>query len=95
MRPTVAVLLTALLLLAAGGCSGVSPAAGPAVAPERPLAQVEAGMSAAEVELLLGSPVTRERRTDAPGMEVWYYRDGVVVLRQERVAFRFAVPPSI
>jgi outer membrane protein assembly factor BamE (lipoprotein component of BamABCDE complex) len=95
MRPTVAALLTALLLLPAGGCSGVSPAAGRAVAPERPLAQVEAGMSAGDVESLLGPPVTRERRTDAPGMEVWYYRNGVVILRQERVAFSFAAPPSI
>ena len=94
MRRTGAVLLTALLLLLAGGCSALQEA-GPAVAPERSLARVEAGMSAAEVESLLGSPVTRERQTDAPGTEVWYYRNGVVILRQERVAFRFAVPPTI
>ncbi|MCK4373766.1 MAG: hypothetical protein KAX19_00515 [Candidatus Brocadiae bacterium] len=79
--------LLAALLAAWVGCS----AAGPP-----PLSRVTVGMSAREVDAILGSPCAREQNGPQGQMEVWYYDAGVVILQDAEVKFRFpvAVPRS-
>ena len=101
--------LAGVLVVASVGCSGVGPTratppsdtstvgeTGRLAAPDSRFARVEVGMSASEAESLLGKPVmVEQRRADGP-TEVWYYEDGVVMLRNGKVVFsRAARAPQI
>jgi len=92
-----ACLMLLVAVLVAAGCVhlpwGSSPAREPAVAPEPtapPPARVEAGMSAAQAAELLGEPAQVEPAGVDRSYEVWYYKDGVVILRNGRVEFCWA-----
>jgi hypothetical protein len=53
-------------------------------------------MSAAQAEAIAGTPVSKEQKGDEGRREVWHYADGVLILRDARVAFSFPVtePPG-
>jgi outer membrane protein assembly factor BamE (lipoprotein component of BamABCDE complex) len=95
MRACVPVLLFVLLALAlTGGCAADRPQAPPEpVAPELSRVQlVQPGMSPAEVRDLLGEPELVETPDAPPGTRIWHYNGGVVMFRDDRVAFRHAKP---
>jgi len=73
------------VLWSLAGCAA-QPAAPPRVA------QVTVGMSAAEVESLLGEPARMEQDAQGRGTN-WYYHDGVVILRGGKVAYRYPEAP--
>ena len=83
--------LAALALAAAVGCSAGPQPVARAESPR--FAQVKVGMSASEVVSLAGEPASKER-TDDGGTEVWYYEDGVLILREACVAFRYPASAS-
>ena len=97
------VVLVSVLVVASLGCSALRPARAtppsdtPTIGgtkrlavPDSRFARVEIGMSALEAESLLGKPLLVEQeRADGPE-EVWYYEDGVVMLRNGKVVFSYA-----
>ncbi len=97
------VVLVSVLVVASLGCSalGLARATPPSdtptiggterlAVPDSRFARVEIGMSASEAESLLGKPLLVEQeRADGPA-EVWYYQDGVVVLRNGKVVLSHA-----
>ncbi len=101
------VILVSVLVVASLGCSALgltratprndTPTIGGTerlAVPDSRFARVEIGMSASEAESLLGKPVLVEQeRSDGPA-EVWYYQDGVVMLRNGKVVFSYAARTS-
>ncbi|MHC4479655.1 MAG: outer membrane protein assembly factor BamE domain-containing protein [Planctomycetota bacterium] len=85
-----------LVLAALGvGCAGHRPRGGLELGPaaEEGLASpVKVGMTAAEVQSILGTPLQKVQTGREGHREVWYYGSGVVILRDKRVAFNYAVP---
>jgi outer membrane protein assembly factor BamE (lipoprotein component of BamABCDE complex) len=97
MRRLIAIGALAWLSLALG-CAA-APAPGGAQAAAQSVGQAEnacalsgvrIGMSAAQVESVVGDPASKEQKVEA-GADVWYYPGGVVILQGDRVTFRF--PP--
>jgi len=82
---SIAVIMLALAL----GCTSAMPAPPtqpqpPAVQPAQPK-QVKLGMTASEVEALMGKPDLVQPVEAAPGMEVWVYDVGRVMLSDGKV----------
>ena len=51
-------------------------------------------MSASEAESLLGKPVLVEQKQSDGPVEVWYYQDGAVMLRNGKVVLSHAARTS-
>jgi hypothetical protein len=84
-------LAAGVLLLA--GCGLGGSARRQAAAPPAGLERVRVGMSAGQVREAAGEPLEAEGGASA-GSAVWYYEDGVVILRRDTVRFCYPNPAS-
>ena len=87
--------IAAIMVVLALGCTSAAPAppTAPQPAPQPPTPRgVERGMTASEVEALMGQPDTVQPVQDAPGMQVWVYDVGRVMLSDGKVVLTDPAP---
>ena len=89
--------LAALVPIALFGCAGLWPGVGSSTGAPRPsslppLARLRLGMPSSEVLSLAGQPALILPQTGQQ-REIWYYDDGVVILRDGKVEYHFPESP--